>query len=177
METILPLVLLLSSNNLVHKDRIERVRMVQFVFQNHDTVNVDAKNQKALELYSKHIIQGERILIAACAYFGTGEKVLIEYENLRPSVIKIVEGRNEGVVPKSTIDNIKEIHFHTIALLWEGSYERATDASYYYIQFDVGEKKIHGRYPSVALTFQKHAFIKASIEIQISRNSSQRSDL
>lgn len=174
---ILTILIFATSNVFAHKDRIERPTRIQFVFDNQDTVNLTDKDDSEIKSYSQEIVDGKRKLTMAQLTFDTGETATFEYENSRLSRIKIASDKKNTTVPKETIEKIKEIHFQTIVLLWDGRDKKAFSASYYYIQFDIGTVKSYNDYPYVQLFFKKQIFSKAIIWTPISERSKQCTDL
>jgi hypothetical protein len=148
---------------LAHKDRIERPTTMKFLFENGAHVNLTNADKSEIESYSKDILKGNRILRTAELKFATGETIIFTYEHSVLASITITAGKKEAIVPKTTIDKIKDICFNTIALLWDGREQKAFSSSYFYIQFNVGKSALFNSYPYIELFFEKGGFSRAKI--------------
>ena len=160
----------------VHKDRIERPTTYQFVFQNQDTIKLNRPSDSLLKAYSDDIVNGKRKLLSAELLFATGETLTFKTEGKKWTEIKIADGKNAISISSKTIEEVSEIHFATIALLWDGNDKRAFSANYFYIQFDVGTEKSFTKYPYLQLSFSDKKYAKTIIWRQISENSKQWTD-
>ena len=156
-----------------HKDRIERPNAYQFVFQNQDTIRLENPSDSVLKAYSQDIINSKRKLVSAKLLFATGETMTFKYDGKKWTEIKITDGKKVINIPDTTIVKISEIHFSTIALLWNGNVKQAFSASYFYIRFDIGVEKTFDKYPELNLSFSGQQFSKSIIWRQISENSKQ----
>ena len=159
-----------------HKDRIERPKPYQFVFQNQDTINLSNPSDSLLKSYSDDIVNGKRKLQSAKLLFATGETMTFKNDGKNWTEIKIADGKKVITIPDTTIKKILEIHFATVALLWNGNDKQAFSASYFYIQFDIGSEKSFDKFPYLQLSFSEKTFNKAIIWRQVSENSKQWSD-
>lgn len=156
-----------------HQDRIERPKTYTFVFQNNDTVRLYNPSVSLLKQYSDDIINHKRKLIKAELHFETGETLIFTHDGNKWTSIKISNGKTEMAAPDTTIEKISEIHFVSVALLWDGNYTQAFSASYFYIQFDMGIEKSFDIYPELNLIFRENKFSNSMIWRQISDNSKQ----
>ena len=157
----------------VHKDRIEKPKTYSFVFLEGEPITLDNPNDSILTTYSNDIVNRKRKLVRAELKFNTGEALSFECEGDRWTTVKISHGNREFIIPSETIAKIPEIHFATVALLWDGLDERAFSASYFYIRFEIGTEKSFEKYPELNLMFSERRFSKPLIWRQISENSRQ----
>lgn len=177
IKTILTVIFsLIISVAFAHKDRIERPKSYQFVFQNNDTIRLDNPNDSILQVYSNDIVTGKKKLKSAELFFATGETMTLKNDGKKWTEIKISDGKKEISIPDNTIDKIPEIHIATIALLWNGNDKQAFNASYFYTQFDIGTEKAFDKLPYLQLSFSEKIFQKVIIWRQISENSKQWKD-
>lgn len=173
------LILIFAFNFLVafgHKDRIERPTTYLFVFLNQDTIKLSNPSDSVLKVYSNDIVNGKRKLQSAGLLFATGETMTFKNDGKNWTEIKIADGKKVIPVPDTTIKKIMEIHFATIALLWDGKDKRALSANYFYIRFDIGTEKSFGKYPYLQLSFFEKIYMKAIVWRQVSENSKQWTD-
>jgi hypothetical protein len=159
-----------------HKDRIERPKTYQFIFQNKDTIRLDNPNDSILKAYSDDIVYGKRKLVNAELFFATGETMTFKNDGKKWTEMIITDGKKVISIPDTTIEKISEIHFATIALLWNGDDKQAFGASYFYIRFDIGTGKYFSKYPELSLSFSGQKFSKAIVWRQITENSEQWKD-
>lgn len=178
LKTILTIVVfgLTISNAFAHKDRIERPTTYQFVFQNQDTIKLSNPSDSLLKSYSNDIVNGKRKLQSAQLLFATGETMTFKNNGTNWTEINIADSKKVITIPDSTIKKISEIHFATIALLWDGNDKNAFSASYFYVRFDTGTEKNFNKYPELNLSFSEQKFSKAIVWRQITDNSKQWSD-
>lgn len=169
--------ILLVTNLYAHKDRIERPVQFKFVFDNQDTLILNNTEKASLDSISAEIVNGKKNLTVAILSFETGEQIVYKYNDSKLDAIKIVDNKKILNVPKETVDKLQEIHFESIALLWDGRDKKAFSASYFMIQFNIGTKQDFGKYPYVQLNFSDMKFTNAIIWRQISENSKQWNDL
>jgi uncharacterized protein YxeA len=162
-----------TSNIYAHKERIERPTEYIFIFQNNDTIIVKSQNDSLLQSINLDIVNHRRELKETKLRFETGDEIMFEYKNAKVTSIRIENDNTKIVVPKETIEKITEVHFLTVSLLWDGNYEKAFEASYFYIQFDMGTEKSYDKYPYVQLSFSDNEFSKSIIWRQINENSKQ----
>ena len=159
-----------------HKDRIERPTTYQFVFQNKDTIKLSNPSDSLLKSFSDHIVNGKRKLQSAELFFATGETMTFKNDGKKWTDIKITDGKKVISIPDTTIEKISEIHFASIALLWDGNDKQAFSASYFYIRFDIGIEKAFDKYPELNFSFSDQKFSKSIVWKQISENSKQWTD-
>lgn len=159
-----------------HKDRIERPSMYRFVFQNQDTIIFSTHSDSLLKSYSDDMVNGKRTLQSANLFFSTGEIITFITNGTNWTEINITDGKNVISIPDSTIKKISEIHFATVALLWDGNEKQAFTSSYFYVCFDIGTFKDFNKYSELNLNFTGQKFSKAIVWRQISENSKQWKD-
>ena len=159
-----------------HQDRIERPTTYQFVFQNQDTIKLNSPSDSVLKSFSDDIVNGKRKLESAELLFATGETITFKNDRKNWTEIKIADGKKVITIPDTTIKKISEIHFATIALLWDGNDKQAFSASYFYVRFGIGTSKNFNKYPELNLSFSGQKFSKAIVWRQISDNSKQWKD-
>lgn len=158
------------------KDRIERPTTYQFVFQNQDTIKLSNPSDSLLQTYSNDIVNRKRKLQSVKLLFATGETMTFKTNGTNWTEIKIADGNKVITIPDTTIKKISEIHFATIALLWNGNDKQAFNASYFYVRFEIGTVKDFNKYPELNLSFSRQKFSKAIVWRQISGNSKQWKD-
>jgi hypothetical protein len=173
---ILTVMILLVETTFLHQDRIERPANIQFVFENQDPINLNTKDSSLVKLYCKEILKGKKRLRECLLSFETGETVLFQYMNSLLAKIKLTDGKKELHIQKEVVNKIKEIHYQTVALLWNGRCKNALEAGYCYIQFEIGTAKSYGKYPYVQLFFKDMNLFKPTICRPISENAVQSSD-
>jgi len=177
IKTILTLIFVLNFFvAFAHKDRIERPIAYQFVFQNQDTINLSNPSDFLLKSYSDDIVNGKRKLQSAKLLFATGETVTFKNDGKNWTDIKIAYDKKVITIPDTTIKKISEIHFATVALLWNGNDKQAFSSSYFSIRFDIGTEKSFDKYPELNLSFAGQKFSKSIIWRQVSENSKQWTD-
>lgn len=177
IKIILTIIFLLNSYiAFANKDRIERPKAYCFVFQNHDTVQLDNSANSILNAYNDDIVNGKRKLVKAILSFKTGETITFCNDGNKWTNIKISDGKMEICIPDTTIEKISEIHFATVALLWEGSDKQAFSAGYFYIRFEIGTEKKFNQYPELNLIFRENKFSNSTIWRQISKRMKQSID-
>jgi hypothetical protein len=159
-----------------HRDRIERPITYRFVFQNQNLIVLSNPSDSVLKVYSNDIENGKRKLISAELLFSTGEILTFKNDGAKWTEISISYDKKVINIPNRIIEKISEIHFMTIALLWDGIDKNAFDASYFYIRFDIGTKKSFNKYPYLELFFRSKTFNGAKITRQINENSTQWAD-
>jgi hypothetical protein len=174
---ILSTLILLVTNLYAHKDRIERPIQFKFVFDNHDSLILNDTDKSSIDSLNQMILNGEKELANAIVSFETGEQIEFKYIDSKLDGITIVYNKKVLTVPKETINKLQEVHFQSIALLWDERDKRAFSANYFMIQFDVSTKQDFGKYPYVQLNFSDLRFTNAIIWRQISENSKQWKNL
>ena len=102
------------------------------------------------------------------AKFETGEIVIFNYIETRLVEIKINYKTKSVFVPIDIIQKLSKIKFNTFYLLWNGSSEKAFKANYFYLRFEMGAKKLYGKYPEIQLQFEKREFKVAYITARVS---------
>jgi len=168
---------LFVSNSYANKDRIERPRIYIFIFENGDTIRLNSSDYTKLKAYNSGIILHKKKLIKAELEFETGEILTFESDrNNNWTHIKLSNKKNELEFPKSTLKKISEIHFSSVALLWNGSDKDAFSAEYSCIQFDITAEKSFDKFPYLQLRFADKKFTNALIWRQTSQNSTQGDD-
>ena len=177
IKTILTLIFALNFFvAFAHKDRIERPTTYLFVFQNQDTIKLSNPSDSLLKSYSDDIVTGKRKLKSVELLFATGERMTFTNDGKNWMEIKIADSKKVITIPDTTIKKISEIHFATVALLWNGNDKQAFSSSYFYIRFDLGTEKSYNKYPELHLSFSGQKFSKSIIWQQISENSKQWTD-
>lgn len=161
------------TNLYAHKDRIERPIHFKFIFENQETLIFKNTDKLSLDSISKKIITGEKKIVLAILSFKTGEKMEFKYVESKLDHIKIIDNKKKLIVPKLTINKLQEIHFSSIALLWDGRNKKAFSANYFIIQFNISVKLNFGKYSYVQLSYSNMKFTNAIIWRQISINSKQ----
>ena len=172
--TILTLIFAWTSVS-AHKDRIEKPKTYKLTFLDGQTITLNNDNSN-LTTYCKDIVEGKRKLIKAELTFATGETLTFESDGDKWTKIQIADKKKEIIIPDSTLKKIPVVHFQTIALLWDGSDEKAFSASYSYVRFDIGHEKSFNEYPELHLSFSDKEFAKSEVWQKTSENSKQRAD-
>jgi hypothetical protein len=162
-----------SLSLLANKDRIERPKTYTFIFQNKDTVFLDSPNDSVLKSYTQNIIIRKKYLVEAYLTFKTGETLILKGNGNEWTSIKIKINNREIEVPGKILRKISEIHFGSVALLWNGLYESASAAEDFHIQFDMGVQKSFEKYPYLQFFFTIKAFREANIWRQVDERSTQ----
>ena len=173
MSTILALVAILYSFE--HKDRISLPKSFVFVFKNKVTIQLSTTDKNLIGKYSSDIVNKKVDLTFAEIIFDYGEKAIFKKTAEKWTSISLADGKEIVSVPATTLDKIPEIHFESIGLLWDGTYKKAFSASYFYLQFDIGNEKSFNKYPQLELLFADKKFKKANLTRQIDKNTSQES--
>lgn len=159
-----------------HKDRIERPKTYQFIFQDKDTVKLDNPSDATLKIYNDDIVNGNRKLMNVQLLFATGETISMKNNGTEWTEMNITNGKKVISIPYATIKKIPQIHFMTIGLLWNGDYKRSFEANYFYIRFDIGKEKSFDQYPNLELNFSDRKYKSAEIWRQVSENAKQESN-
>jgi hypothetical protein len=180
MRKLIPFALIYSISSFTigfaYADGYEKPKYYKFIYQNGDSIILNAPNDSLLKLISDEIINRKMILNEAFMIFESGEKIIFDYDNNLLITIKMVDLRNEANVPKETIDKIPEIHFETVTLFWIGTVPKAFDAGYFNIQFDIGKVKYFNQYPYLEMVFANKKYARTVIWKQNSENTKQWSD-
>ena len=96
--------------------------------------------------------------------FRTGEKVVFEITNSAIAAVTVHIGSSKHSVPAEVCARLRpqEIHFNTVKLLWNGSYQTAAEADYFHVQFTMGavSTKPYAEFPPVDLFFENGKFSK-----------------
>ena len=111
--------------------------------------------------------------------FKTGEYVAFVISKGTISAVTLHVGATDFCVPKKECDKLKDVHFETVALLWDGESASAAKASYFFLQFDMGSerKRGFGELPRVQLVFEKGKFYEATVTKKIAQDTWQDSKL
>jgi hypothetical protein len=109
----------------------------------------------------------------------TGESVTFAISNANVSTITIHVGSANYRVPEIECAKLHDIRFDTVCLLWNGSFESASKADYFHVQFDMGAEsaRAFGELPSVQLMFEGGKFERATIAKKTGEGSWQDSKL
>ena len=167
------LLLFIVSFSFAHKDRISLPKTFIFVFKNKDTVKLNSADKDLIIKYSTDIANKKVDLTFAQIIFEDGEKAIFKRTAGKWTSISLVDGKNQVTVPASTLNKIPEIRFESIGLLWDGTYKKAFSASYFYLQFDIGNEKAFNEFPQLELFFADNKYKKANLTRQIDENTSQ----
>jgi uncharacterized protein YccT (UPF0319 family) len=159
-----------------HKDRIERPKTYQFIFHDKDTIKLNNPSEAILKKYNEDIISGKRKLLNVLLLFATGEVINMKNNGKEWTEMNISNGTIAIDVPNAILKKISQIHFTTIALLWNSDNDKSFDSNYFYIQFDIGREKSFNHYPYLELNFTNSKYKKAEIWRQVSDKAKQRSD-
>lgn len=170
------IIILLLTNHSPHKDKIARPTQYTFVFENQDTIRIPHTNESALDSICKKLLQDKTNLISAEMILRTGEQLSFRYANSALQELKITDKKDTSKVPKGTLEKLQKIHFQSVALLWDGRYQKAFESSYFIIQFDTGMQKEFGGYPYVQLGFTQLQLYSAGIWKSISEDTIQWQD-
>jgi hypothetical protein len=165
------------THSYAHQDRIERPQSITFIFQDKDTVHLQNPTKEMLKKYNDDMISNKKQLLEAQLDFETGEKVIVRYGDSHLASIQVNYKNTELAVPSEIVAKIKEIDYHTFALLWNGDFKKAFKANYFYLRFDTGTENSFDKFPRVELHFSGKKFSKATVLKQIGPASQQGSDL
>ncbi len=128
MKPLIPYLILTFAfaltSSFAHKDRIEKPKTYRFVFLDQETITLDNPNDSILSIYSNDIVNRKRKLVRAELFFKTGETLSFDTDGDKWTTIKILDAKKQFIIPGETIAKIPEIHFGTVALLWDGLDER-----------------------------------------------------
>lgn len=175
--TIATVILLLMNQHSFHKDKIARPTTFVFVFEDQDTITIPHTKKSSLDSICQALLENEKNLESAAVVFRTGERLTFTYIDSKLEELKITDKKQVLKVPKTTLEKLQKIHFETLALKWNGTYEKAFDANYLIIQFDTGLKQEFGKYSYVQLGFSESKFSGAGVWKPVSKNSIQWQDL
>lgn len=109
----------------------------------------------------------------------TGESVTFAVSNAAISTITVHVGTSNYAVPESACAKLHDIRFDTVCLLWNGSFEPATKADYFYVAFDMGTEtaRAFGELAHVQLMFRGGKFEDATVTKKTAEGSWQDSKL
>ena len=173
IKSILTIILILTFANIyANKDRIEKPKSFKFTFENNELVSLNSGDSK-LEILCNEIVSRKRKLIEAQLTYETGEIVIAKYDGKNWSSIKISYKGEEISVPKKKLKKITEIHFSTLNLIWSSGNEVAFNASYFFLEFEVGTVKYYNKLPSLSIIFEEKKFSNCVIEKQVEENATK----
>jgi hypothetical protein len=167
------LLFFIVSFSFAHKDRISLPKTFIFVFKNKDTVKLNSADKDLIIKYSTDIANKKVDLTFAQIIFEDGEKAIFKRTADKWTSILLVDGKNQVTVTVPTLNKIPEIHFETIGLLWDWNFKKAFSASYFFLQFDIGNEKAFNEYPKLELFFSDNKYKKANLNRQIDEHTSQ----
>lgn len=165
--------LLCTLTSFANKNRIEKPQTYTFIFKNGDTVTLKNPTDSVLQVFSNDILIHKKPLNEAYLNFKTGEVLVLKTSGESWIAIKVRINNKEIEVPEGKLRKINEIHFTSIALLWNGRYESATAAQAFHIQFDIGTIKSFDKYPNLKLYFTANRFDEAEIWRQTDESTTQ----
>jgi hypothetical protein len=173
------LTIILFSFSLVsfgHQDLISRPKTFVFIFKNKDTIKLNSSDKDKIKKYSVDIATKKIDLISAEIIFDHGERAIIKRTADKWASIKLIDDKKEVSVPVTTLNKIPEIQFETINLLWDGTYEKAFTASYFYLSFHIIDKKSNSKNPLLRLFFSDKNYTNAKVTRQIDETTCKESD-
>lgn len=159
-----------------HKDRIEFPKSYIFIFKDNKSVNVNNSKDTLLKVYSKDILNKKQKIKMCEIYFSKGEKLILESNGKIWFQISIKIGNKNLFVPINILKKIPKINLETISLLWNGNYKNTFTANYFYLKFDIGNKKTFDKLPYLKLIFENNKFSYAEIYRQTDWNTIQIED-
>ena len=174
---LIPTLILLMSNVYADNYRMGRPIRFTFVFDNQDTALLTNTNRASMNSICTEILEGKRNLVTAILSFETDEQLTFKYINNKLTEIKIVDNYKDVTVTKKIVNKLQEIHFQSIALLWDGRDKKAFNAKYFMIQFEMGTETYCGKYPYIQLNFSDKKFSNAINWRQVNENSKQWKEL
>lgn len=154
-----------------HKDRIERPTNFIFVLSNKKAVRFNSKDPK-LEKFCDEINNGKRKILGVKLFYETGEYATVVSDGKKWSLIRMTFKGKSIYVPQNILHKIPEIRFQTLNLVWSGE-SNAFDSSYYYLEFEIGTKRMFGEFPYLHLFFEDMEFSKAEIYFKTNEYSTQ----
>lgn len=107
--------------------------------------------------------------------YSTGEEIKISFSQNEIQSILVSLPHKLITVPDAIIKRISSIHYHTLSLLWDGTYASASDAPYFYLRFEAGQDTYYGKYPIIELHFDQNGFSKGVSNQKINEGTWQRS--
>lgn len=163
MKYLLLFILTLSFASLfAHEDAIRKPVEYKIILNFSDTTTVKEISDVTQALIDKSNWASVQ------AKFETGEVVIFDYIETRLIGIKINYKTKSVFVPTDVIQKLSKIKFDAFYLLWNGSSEKAFKANYFYLRFEMGSKKLYGKYPEIQLFFKRRKFKIARITARVS---------
>lgn len=154
---------------------MSKPKTFQFTFDNNQVINLDAKDSK-VKLFSDEIVAGKRKLIKAQLTFESGEVFTANYNGQKWTSIKISYKDKEASIPQEKLEKITEIHFSTLFLVWSSDSNEAFNASYFIIEFELGNTKYFDKLPRLEIGFAKQKFSHCVIWKSVKENATQWSE-
>jgi hypothetical protein len=170
---LMTVALFAAGHSFAHTDKIEKPIHFYFTFSNGNTLNMDTPSDSALQSISNDISSQRKTLKEAQVIFRNGEKVIFRYNQMKISEIIVNANNKQTVIPKRTIQQIPDVQFQTIGVLWDGAEKKPFSSGFYYIRFHIGAEKPFGSYPYVEFKFLDQNYTKALLWKQISQGQLQ----
>ncbi len=97
--------------------------------------------------------------------FKTGETATLAISDSAIASVTLHVGAADYTVPQGVCAKLRDIRFETVSLLWNGSFECASKADYFYLRFDMGSERARsfGELPRVQLRFRDAKFADATV--------------
>ncbi len=107
--------------------------------------------------------------------FKTKETATFTVANGAVIALTLHVGKADYAVPQAECAKLRDIHFETIALLWNGSYKSAAGANYFYLRFQMGteEAKTFDELPTVEVMFLDKKFEQVIVRKKTSQDTWQ----
>lgn len=81
-------------------------------------------------------------------------------KNGKVTAVSLQSGKVKYDIPAAVATKLREVHYGTASLGWDGDVKRPGQSKYVYLEFDMGTAKKFGELPSVQLMFENGFFHK-----------------
>ena len=111
--------------------------------------------------------------------FKTGDRVTFTLSGAVITAVALHVGSVDYGIPATDCAKLHDIHFESISFLWNGSYQSAAEADYFYLRFDMGAEstRAFGELPRVELKFRDGKFVEATITKETAQGTWETSGL
>lgn len=84
-------------------------------------------------------------------------------KNGKMTAVSLQSGKVKYDIPPTVAAKLRDVHYNTVTLGWDGGAKSAAQAKSVYLEFAVGTVKKFGAWPRVQLTFENGFFRKGKL--------------
>jgi hypothetical protein len=172
---IIVIALLSFINLYANKDRMSLPKTFEFTYENKEFIKLDANDSK-LKFYSNEIVSGKRKVSKAKITFKSGEIFTAIHNGKNWTSIIISYKEKDVAVPREKVKKISEINFTTLELVWSSNQNEAFNASYFILEFELGNIKYFDKLPRLNINFEKQKYSNCVIWNPTENNAMQWSN-